>query len=258
MMAHSLTIPSSVRKFSIEFALLNYANQQQTRYVYQLEGYDREWKIADTRLRQAIYSNLPSGNYKFHVRATDSYGHTTELSVPLYICILPPWYFSWWAWFIYVVLICGGVWWSVRRYHRSLIIKNRLQMNNIFTNITHELLTPLTVISASVDNLRKEYPGHECEYSVIQENISRLVRLLREILEIRKSQEKKLKLEVSKSDLNAFIGKMCKSILPMAQQRGITLNYLGESTGEILQWFDPDKMDKIVYNLLSNAIKYNR
>ena len=68
-------------------------------------------------------------------------------------------------------------------YRRSVRVRRQLQMGQIFTNITHELLTPLTVISASVDQLREDVPEHDKEYDLMQMNIQRMVRLLQQILE---------------------------------------------------------------------------
>ena len=82
-------------------------------------------------------------------------------------------------------------------YIRSVRIRNRVQMSYIFTNITHELLTPLTILSASVEHLRKSRPEEQQEYDLMDLNIQRTVRLLQQILETSKSQEGELKLLVS-------------------------------------------------------------
>ena len=81
-------------------------------------------------------------------------------------------------------------------YLRSLRLRRRLQMSDIFTNITHELLTPLTVISASVDKLREEAPQHGHDYDLMQLNIQRMVRLLQQILETSTSEAAQLNLVV--------------------------------------------------------------
>jgi len=252
-----LSIPTDVDKFSIEFSLLSYQNQQQSNYSYQLEGYDHNWHYTDAENRKATYQNLPTGTYHLHVRAIDSYGNKVEMPYTIEIRVLPPWYQTWWAKLVYLALLTLLVYAISRWYKNYLKTKNRLAMGVILANITHELLTPLTVISASVDELRDQAPKFSENYGLIQNNINRLTRLLRQILEVRKSQAGQLKLLVSQSDLAAFVRKECDNIRPM----------VGSRSGELVvtcspdcldAWFDKDKMDKIVYNLLSNAVKYNR
>ena len=140
-------------------------------------------------------------------------------------------------------------------FQRSVQMRNRLQMNAIYTNITHELLTPLTVISASVDRLRDQEPGYEQDYSRMQLNIERMVRLLQQILETSKSQSGELKLLVSQGDVMQYIQNTALCIEPLMAKKG--LEFTIECTPKsMMGWIDTDKLDKIIYNLLSNAAKY--
>lgn len=254
----SIVVPHGVDKLSVEFVLLNYSGNSRTKYAYKLEGHDDDWRSADSRLRRATVENIPPGSYTLHLKATDNFGYTVELPYTIHIRVLPPWYRTWWAYMIYFLIVACGIWLSVKWYKEHIKTKNRLQMAVVFTNITHELLTPLTVISAAIDQLRLKAPDHEWQYMLMQNNISRLTRLLRQILEVRKSQAGQLRLKVSCRNLAEFIEAACDNIRPMAEARGQQIVFtIGEGTGANV-WFDPDKMDKIMYNLLSNAVKYNR
>ena len=250
-----IVIPPSIEKFSVEFALLSYSNQDQNKYAYKLEGYDTDWRYRDASIRRATFENLPSGTYKLHIKAADSYGTWRELPYTITVRILPPWYATWWAYIIYLLIVSGIIYASLAWYKEHLKTKNRLQMAVVFTNITHELLTPLTVISAVVDDLRMHAPQFDNSYNMMQGNISRLTKLLRQILEVRKSQAGQLKLLVSNDDLAAFVQTECSNIQPLMEKKKITFN-LNCNLKHIDAWFDPDKMDKIIYNLLSNAVKY--
>ena len=128
-------------------------------------------------------------------------------------------------------------------------------MGQIFTNITHELLTPLTVISASVDHLREEAPDYEEDYTMMQLNIQRMVRLLQQILETSKSQAGELKLKVSQGDVMHYIHDTALCLEPLMTKKGLTFN-INCSPQSMMGWIDTDKLDKIIYNLLSNAAKY--
>lgn len=253
---HKITIPASVGKFAVEFALLSYINTAQCKYAYFLEGYDKEWHYVDADVRQASFENIPSGRYKLHLRAADSYGRWTELPYSIAIRVLPPWYASAWAYLIYVCMLVAGVYATVLWYRERLRTKNRLQMAVVFTNITHELLTPLTVISASTDSIESEHPELKERTSLIHNNINRLTRMLRQILEVRKAQAGKLQLKVSEGHFGEFCRETCQSILPIFSQKSLTFNqYISPDDGTA--WFDGDKIEKIIYNLLSNAVKYS-
>lgn len=252
-----VTLTPDIRKIAFNFARLCYGNAHKTLYAYRLEGYDDEWNYCRGNNHHAVFQNLPSGTYHLYIRATDSQGHWQQMPYSITVRVLPPWYASWWAYLIYVALLILAVVSGIEWYKRHLRTQNSLKMGVILTNITHELLTPLTVISATIYKLRQQAPVYENEYQVIDGNINRLTRLLRQILEVRKSQAGQLRLQVSRADLTAFVRERIESIRPMAEKQllRVTENIPEKAT---MAWFDPDKLDKIIYNLLSNAIKYNR
>ena len=251
-----LTIPASVGKFSVEFALLSYINMSQCKYAYCLEGYDDGWHYVDADVRHATFENIPSGKYRLRIKAADSYGRWTEMPHAVEIRVLPPWYASWWAWIIYICIVMGGIYGAILWYRDRLRTKNRLQMAVVFTNITHELLTPLTVISASADSIENEHPDLHDRTALIHNNINRLTRMLRQILEVRKAQAGKLQLKVSEGLLGDFCRETCESIMPIFSQKHLTFKHNITCTGE-KAWFDSDKIEKMLYNLLSNAVKYS-
>ena len=252
-----ITIPAMVKKFSVEFSLLTYGNTEKNVYAYQLDGYDEDWQYCNKGLHRAAFQNLPSGTYHLRVKATDGYGKWQELPYTITIKVLPPWYASRIAFMFYILMLIGGIFATARWYKERVKTRNSLQMGVILTNITHELLTPLTVISATIYKLKAMAPQYEEDYMVMDNNINRTTRLLRQILEVRKSQAGQLHLLVSRRNLISFIEEACENIRPMAEHQQVTL-FLEKPKAEGMAWFDADKMDKIIYNLLSNAIKYNK
>ncbi len=140
-------------------------------------------------------------------------------------------------------------------YARNTRIRNQLQMNFIFNNITHELLTPLTIISASVEKLREEHPDSRHDLELMDLNIQRSVRLLQQILETSKIQAGGLKILVSQGDVMQYIKETARSLEPLMMRKHLTftINCKPES---MMGWLDTDKMDKIIFNLLSNAAKF--
>ena len=252
-----VTLPTSVKKISFDFALLSYGNARKNIYSYMLQGYDDDWKYCAGGSHSATYQNLPSGTYHLRVRAAGSNGQWQEMDYRVTVRVLPPWYASWWAYLIYIVLLFAATFATIRWYREHLRTQNRLRMGVVLTNITHELLTPLTLIYATIYKLRSQAPQYEDEYQVIDNNIQRTKRLLTQILEVRKSQAGQLRLKVSRGDLAAFVSNVVEEIRPMAEQKHIGLE-TSMPEKEKAAWFDSDKLDKILYNLLSNAIKYNR
>lgn len=140
-------------------------------------------------------------------------------------------------------------------YLRSLKVRRRLQMDAIFTNITHELLTPLTVIQASVDKLREENPNNGHDYDMMQLNIQRMVRLLQQILETSKSEAGELKLMVAQGDVMKYIHETASCLEPLLASKKMKFTIQCQPDS-MMGWIDTDKLDKIIYNLLSNAAKY--
>ena len=154
--------------------------------------------------------------------------------------------------FLSVLLYVGRM-----TYQRSVRIRNRLQMGQVFTNISHELLTPLTVISASVERMNEQEPRFAQDYALINLNIDRMVHLLQEILETSKSQSGELKLMVAQGDVMQYISRTAMCLEPLMNKQHIKFT-VKCSPQSMMGWIDTDKLDKIIYNLLSNAAKYTQ
>ena len=267
-----IVLPYQYNNLSIEFASLTYLNPEQNRYAYQLVGFDKDWQYVYASHRHASYNNLASGTYTFRLRATNENGAWNKHVRELTVVVLPPPWRTWWAYLIYVALVVNAGFLIFRAVLNRVRLRNALRLQELekskseelnhaklqfFTNITHELLTPLTIISASVDELKMQVPGHEKLYAGIIGNVQRLIRLLQQILEFRKAESGNLKLLVSKGDIAAFIRGGFESFLPLAKRRNLHFSITCEPES-IIGYFDTDKLDKIFYNLLSNAAKYNR
>ncbi len=140
-------------------------------------------------------------------------------------------------------------------YSRGMRFRNQVQMSYVFTNITHELLTPLTIVAASVERLRKTAPDNERDYDLMELNIARVVRLLQQILETSKSQAGELKLRVSHGDVMTYIRETALTIEPLMAKKGLEFS-VSCKPESMMGWIDTDKLDKIIFNLLSNAVKY--
>ena len=190
--------------FSIEFSALEYANPERNQYAYRLEGFDSGWQYTDASKRFAYYNNLKAGTYTFYLKSSNSNGIWNQDVQTVKVIILPPPWKTWWAYTLYILLVLGSAWYAYRVIRNRIRLRNALHMREMeqakaeeinhaklqfFTNITHELLTPLTIISASVDELMQAAPGYKEQYRVMTNNINRLIRLLQQILEFRKAEK---------------------------------------------------------------------
>ena len=143
----------------------------------------------------------------------------------------------------------------MRLNQRNSKLRQKAQMNMMFTSITHELLTPLTILSASIEHLREVEPKHKLQYALMEINIQRSVRLLQQILETTKAQDGRLKLLVSHGDVMGYIRNTAHSIIPLMAKKQLKFSVKCQPES-MMGWIDTDKLDKIIFNLLSNSAKY--
>ena len=143
----------------------------------------------------------------------------------------------------------------MRLNQRNAKLRQKAQMNMMFTSLTHELLTPLTVLSASIENLRDAEPKYKSQYALMDINIQRSVRLLQQILETTKAKDGRLKLLVSHGDVMEYIRNTARTIIPLMAKKNLSFSIKCQPES-MMGWIDTDKLDKIIFNLLSNAAKY--
>ncbi len=266
----SIRLTQAQNDFTIFFSHFDYDTPENTRFSYRLEGYDKDWVTARAGESSAHYCNLEPGRYSFRVRVATAEGKWLELDEPLKVRILPPLWLRWWAILIYIVL-AGAVGFVIVMYlkgreeHRQELVLARLENEKMeelnhnklqfFTNITHDLMTPLTVISASMNLLEAGAPNPKATFGVMRDNLNRLMRMLQQILEFRKAETGNLRLRVAKGDVADFCRREAESIRPLMNRRRLSLSLLCMPES-IEGYFDSDALDKIMYNLLSNAVKY--
>lgn len=269
---NEITIRHRYNNFSINFASLNYTNHAMTRYAFMLDGFDSEWRYSDAGHNAAHYNNLPAGNYTFLLRATNQHGVWNEEIKRLNVEVLPPFWLTWWAFLIYTFLLLLVTYLIYRNVNNRVHLRNELQYRELeqskaeelnhaklqfFTNITHEFLTPLTIISATSDEIQRAAPNppDESLYSTLNRNINRLTRLLQQILEFRKAESGNLQLRVSFGNISEFIRNSIDAFYPLIRKKKMHFSFVSDPEN-IEGLFDMDKLDKILYNLLSNSAKY--
>ena len=251
--------------FNIEFAMLNFHSPDFNQYAYYLDAYEKRWNPV-TRHNIAAYRNVPPGTYWFKVKGSNSFGVWTDDVTALKIVIVPPFWQSIWAYILYFVTAIVAIFFAIRiirqinRLHTAVEVERQLTEYKLrfFTNISHEFRTPLTIIRGSIENLMaiENLPAVVAkQINQMSKSASRLLRLIDQLLEFRKLQNKGLMLELSRMEAVAFFYDIYQSFQELAEKKKI--KFLFETNlpqKEML--LDTNKWDKIGYNLLSNAMKY--
>ncbi len=258
---------------SFEFASLSYLLPESQQYACILEGAQAEWQYMDGNRRLVNFFNLAPGEYIFRVKASNCDGLWNSQGKSITINVLPPWWKTWWAYSLYIIVItCLFI--ALYRYtYEWIALKNRLvfeqmekkkmrELNQVklrfFTNISHEFRTPLTLILGPLERLLASGGSNssiEKHYVLMHKNASRLLRLINQLMDFRKTENKQMKLHARKSNISSFISEVMQSFEDLAQEKQISFEMKSDSNS-ILLWFDRDKMDKIMFNLLSNAFKF--
>lgn len=257
--------------FSVEFAVLNYINSSKNRFAYKLQGFEDSWNyVSEPR---ATYMNLAPGAYTLLVKGANNDGIWNEIAQVANIRVLPPLWKTWWAYTAYcsafLLLLFG---WA-RLNRKQLMLRHELQLEhlekvkqdelhtaklNFFTNVAHEIRTPVTLISSPVEHLLESGLRDEQvrkELIVVKNSTDRLMRLLNQLLDFQKQETGNVVLKISKGNIVGLVKEVVDSFHEFATSRKVALKFT-VSEPVIVLWFDRDELSKVFYNLLVNALKF--
>ena len=266
-----LTLKSSDDDVSLEFSALNFTSADKIQYAYTLNGMNKDWVYVGNNRRFVNYANLPSGKYVFEIKATDENGRWSNKITSLTIIKRSPFYQTWWAYFIYLLIIVLITYFISKNIANRIRLRNELKISHIekekseelaqiklryFTNISHELLTPLTIIMLLIERMQKKTASESAQFDIMKDNINRLKRLIQQILVFRKTESGNMKLKILPNDIVGFVNNICYSnFSPLVSEKDIRFSVECKYES-YMAYFDPDKLDKVIYNLLSNAFKH--
>lgn len=258
--------------FSIEYTALDFHAPLGVSYFYKLDGLEEEWNAVGPQ-RSVTYTNLQPGDYTFLVKAVNNKGVESENEASLRIEILPPFWATWQAFVLYVLIFLGLllVYRHIIRLQNDL--KNKLELarmeqqkemelaemkTSFFTNITHELRTPLTLILGPLEQLLNQKGlGTRFQESIdtMYHNTQRLLALVNQLLDFRKAESGNMNLQVAQGNFVKFSREVFLSFHQMAKHKAISYHFK-TSHKEIPLFYDRDKLEIVLCNLLSNAFKY--
>ncbi len=261
----------SERNIELHYTALSYLIPERVQFQYQLHGYDETWIEAGNR-RSAFYTNLPSGNYSFRVKACNNDGVWNETGAALAFVIQPFWYETWWAKSVFgifaLILIVFATRLYIRKnFERQLIILKAEQATHLeqldrmksrfFTNISHEFRTPLTLMIGPLEDLSNgKFTGDvKAQYQMMMRNGQRLLKLINDLLDISRLEAGKLSLNTQQIELNDYLKRVIAAFESRARRGKIGLTFT-PSPEKLEAYVDIDKLETILFNLLGNAFKF--
>ncbi|MDR2824275.1 MAG: response regulator [Prevotellaceae bacterium] len=254
--------------FNMEFSTLDYVNANRIRYQWRIEGQSNEWASTDVGNNKLVFNNSAHGTYKLHVRATDNEMQSEEKV--FIIKIAPPWYLSWWAYLFYIVVITAIIfaiykWYFARlKYQQEILKKENEEAINegklqFFINVSHEIRTPMSLIISPLEKLIFQNKDENLQktYLMIQRNAKRILRLINQLMDVRKIDKGQMKLHYRQTDMVGFIDDLMLTFDYQANNKNIDFQFLHEME-KLPVFIDLNNFDKVLSNLLSNAFKFTQ
>lgn len=273
--AQKINISYKEKMLTFVFSAMDYKNPKKNEYSYKLEGFDKQWNNIGFR-NYATYTNLPDGKYTFKIKAKNSDGFWSQKETLLNIIIPPPFWKTTWAYIIYVLISIGIIYF----FNQFTIIKekekNKLKFeklkteeitrlnemkSNFFTDMTHELKTPLTLILGPAHELfvDKSLNAHaRKEADLIKRSAHKLLRLVNQLMEFKKIETGIAEeLHFQQQDINLILQEIYNFFKSTADSREIRFE-IHLLQKNLVAFVDPDKIEKVIFNLVSNAFKYSK
>ncbi len=257
---------------TFDFVALNYLNSSKNEYAYMLEGFEKEWNYVGSN-RSATYTNLDPGSYVLRVKGSNNNGIWNDTGTSLNIIVTPP--FS--KTLLFKLLLLGLfsliiyliiVFFLKREKLKNQLVLERVKSKELhkidmmkfqfFTNISHEIRTPISLIVSPLARIRStSLPKEQImkDIEVVHRNALRLGKLIDQLLDYRKLEAGKLKLELSRGNIVAFLENVLYMFKELSVEKQVELKFYS-ALDQVQIYFDPDKIEKVMFNLLSNAFKH--
>jgi signal transduction histidine kinase/ligand-binding sensor domain-containing protein/DNA-binding response OmpR family regulator len=274
MFTDEITLNHKNNVITFDYTALHFTEPKRNQFAYKLEGFDNQFTVVGSDIRSATYTNLDAGTYNFIVKASNSYGQWSITPCNMKITVFPPPWKTWWAIVFYIAFINGLIFifirLSIRQSKQQTQLKLEQQereqfaiLNNMklkfFTDISHELRTPITLINAPVSellNVKSLNFNVRTKIEMIKRNSSRLLHLIDELMMFRKAENGMISFEPEYWNLSAYLVEVTNNFKEVATKKGISLIFQTDYD-PIWACVDIIKFEKIINNLLLNAVKYS-
>jgi len=258
--------------FSLDVAALHYQAPHSVHYSYKMEGLDNNW-VDITGNQRVYFTKLAPGSYVFTVKAEDPNGNVIPTAASLKIVILPPIWASVPAYICYALILIGLIIFIIYHFNEKIKQRNRQHLLtvqnlreqelyrakiNFYTDVVHEIRTPLTLIKAPLEKLMDKVehnPVTDKLLSTMQNNTEKLIALSNELLDFRQVETEGFKLHFELANISQTVQKVSNDFGVTIQAQGKSMQVL--ITPDIIGSVATDAFDKICYNLFNNALKYS-
>lgn len=270
---HSLRLPYDSSNLTFDIAALSFISSGSNQYSYTMEGYDKDWTTI-TGSQKINYNKLPPGSYTFKIKGSNNNGVWNPRETVLNILVTSPWWFSAWAYMLYL-FIFGAATFLILRYYLLLVKANNARRMDIFerrkereiynlkleffTNLAHEIRTPLTLIKMPLDKIiqSQKFTDRETgdDLVLMHKNTSRLIQLTNQLLDFRKAETDTMSLTFTKTDINSLLSEVFNDLGYLAKSKSLKYE-LNMPRISLAAFVDEEALKKIFTNLIQNAIKY--
>ena len=258
---------------NLEFASLNFATPGLKEYSYKMEGLNDEWVNLGTE-NKVFFTELPTGKYTFYVKTQIRNEKWGDEKLVLNIIVLPPLMLSTPAILVYIILALTILFLSLRYYHLQVATKNNRKIKSLndkkekeiyeskiefFTNVSHEIRTPLTLIKSPLEKIQKNlhnYPDIKENFKIVASNATRLLDLVNQLLDFRKTEIKKMELTFVRTNMSKLVRHMCTRFNQAINDKKVDFS-MSMPKDDVVAFVDAEAIKKILSNLVGNAVKYS-
>lgn len=253
----NITLDYDKNTFEIDFESINYKYQHDIVYQYMLDGFDRQ-RSAPSEAQNVKYTNLPSGNYKLLIRSVSKNDGRVLDTKSLDITVNQPWWNTWFAWLVYICIMCGLAYAAWRFYLERLERKYFNEKINFFINTAHDIRTPLSLILAPLNDIAADNSLTKTTrkyLDIARLNGENLLKMVTKLLDFQKADSDEVNMCVSQLNLKSLLQSQIEKFIPRTSQKHI-ITTLVSCPPEENVWMDANMADSIFENLISNAVKY--
>ncbi len=263
-------MPYNENSIVFSYIATQYSYPKDISYRYRLKGYDNSWILAGNK-KEAVYTKLPPGKYTFEANATNTTGNWSNKIKTIDIIISPPWWKTWWASTLFIVIGICFIVWFINFKIKQATLKNSIELKlkeakelqrldkiktRFFANMAHEFRTPLSLIQGPAEQLREDTTTDKNKLlDIIDKNTISLIQLTDQLLDIAKLEAGVLKPHMVWGDVIPVVLDIVNAFTEEAEAKQVAIRFEGPESAEF--FFSINTIDRILYNLLSNALKYS-
>lgn len=272
MEGNTIHLGSDARNIQIDFSTLDFSNPDQVSYAYRIPGIDRNWIYVSSDNPSAFISQLPKGKHVIEIRATDENGHWSGTVNSWVIVKATPFFQTWPMYIVYILLGVALLLVALYLVRARIHLRSQLKIAQIerdkseeltqtklhyFANVSHDLLTPITIVSCLIDEAEAEAKEPMPQLEKMRISLGRLKHLIMQILDFRKIEKGKMKLRVAKANLSELLEHLVDTYFKtLMSAKKIKFAFIDNTDGKAEGYFDQSRIERVVFNLVSNAYKY--